>query len=219
MILPFQRGFVRTSGLNAARFQGEGRGPERKFLDSTINHPIDFTAEVFGNSDGVTSLVGAAQGAGDSQRVGRRIIVRSIQVRGTFLAVPTTSANFSGTVYLYLVQDTQCNGANPATTDIFTGTDMGAAMLNIENTQRFRILKKWVVSFNAMAGVSAAYNNISRHIEWYKRCHMPVQFTATTGATTSVASNNLVLVAGVTPNGADDDITFSGTIRIRYDDI
>ena len=216
---PSLRGFARISGAYSKRFNA-GPHSELKFHDAEIDTPIDFTAEVTGDTGGGAnpSLCNIPQGTSDEQRIGRSCIVKSIQARLSFLAVPAASANFSGVVYAYLVQDTQANGALPAVTDVFTGTDLSKAMINVDNSQRFRILKKWVCDFGATAGATTAYNNQSKHIEWYKRCHIPLDFSSTTGATTEIRSNNLVLITGVTPNGSDDDVTIAGTIRLRFAD-
>ena len=212
-ILPWQRGFLRSAGQLTTRFSGSG-GTEWKYLDTAINQPIDFTAETFPAS-GLQVIVA---GNGENNRIGRKVTVKSIQFRGTFLAVPSTSANFSAVIHLYLIQDTQTNGALAGFTDVFTGAQANTAMYNLDNSKRFRILKKWVCDFNATAGATTAYNNQSKHIEFYKRCNIPINYSSTTGAISEVASNGLFLAAGVTPNGADDDITLEGTVRIRFVD-
>lgn len=89
--------------------------------------------------------------------------------------------------------------------------------INLANSSRFKIIKKWEIRQQATAGVSGAYSNTSRTINFYKKCNIPVEFSSTTGALTELKSNNLFLVAG--SGGAEDDAaTFAGSCRLRFTD-
>jgi len=89
-------------------------------------------------------------------------------------------------------------------------------MLNLNNSGRFRILKKMTFLFNPPAGVSAAYNTMIKPVEFYKRCNIDVDWSSTTGAITEIRSNNIFVIAGSAGTAADDTISFAGNCRLRF---
>lgn len=185
--------------------------PEKKFFDTTLSFSFDATGEV--PATGQLALI--PQGDTESTRDGRKAVIESIQIRASVVASPTTATTFASTAHLYLVQDTQCNGAAAAATDVFTSTNFGQAMLNLNNSGRFRILKHWQHTFVPGAGVAAAYNQTRKQIEIFQKCNIPVDWSSTTGAITEIRSNNIFLLAG-TANDSDDDIALSGQCRLRF---
>lgn len=210
------KGFTRTGGFYG-RFGANARNlgivPEMKFKDTTIAFSIDTTGEI--PATGQLALI--AQGDTESTRDGRQCNIRSIQVRLALVATPVASATFAGTTTIYLIQDTQANGAAAGVTDVFTGTNLPTALLNLANSSRFRILKKWKHNWGASAGVSGAYNNTARYIDWYKKCNIPMEFSSTTGAITEIKSNNIFLMAGTTaPTALDDAVDVAGQVRLRF---
>jgi len=203
-------GRTRTSG-----FYGRMTGPgatEMKFRDDTLNFTFDSTGEIPATG-GQLSLI--PQGDTESTRDGRQATIKSIQIRGALTLTPGASATLSNTVYMFLVLDKQCNGAAAAVTDVQTGSNFGVSLRNLENNDRFDIIKKWTWDFNPVAGVSGAFNTVSKHMDYYKKLNIPITWSGTTGAITEIRSNNLFLMAGCISTG-DDLVTFSGTSRIRF---
>jgi len=206
-------GFQRTGGFYG-RFGNQakrlGNQPELKFFDTSLSFNFDNTAEV--PATGQLALI--PQGDTESTRDGRLAYIKSIQIRGQALYQPSSGANAADTAFLYLVLDTQANGAAAAITDVFTSNVMATNMLNLNNSARFRIIKKWVMNFNSGAGVTTAYNNVVKQIEYYKKCNIKMDWSSTTGAITEIRSNNLFLCAGMGPS--DDLVSFTGTCRLRF---
>lgn len=194
--------------------------PELKFFDTSLSGTIDATAEIPATG-GQINLV--PQGDTQSQRVGRKIIIRSIHVKGTAFLAPAASANASEVAYMYLIWDKQCNGAaatvGDANSGVFTSANLSVAYMTLANKSRFVILKKWIWTFNAGAGVTTAYNTVARNFDFFKKCMIPIEFdaSATTGAITTIRSNNCFLVWGTTGT-TDDVVSVTGAIRIRYMD-
>jgi len=207
-------GLVRTGGnygrygYSAARV---GLKPELKFFDTALSFNFDVTGEV--PASGQLALI--PQGDTESTRDGRLAVIKSIQIRGVATFSPGAAANAQTQNFLYLILDTQANGAAAAITDIFTSNLLSTAMLNLNNSGRFRILKRWNLGFQAQAGVSTAYNDMSKQIEFYKRCNIKMDWSSTTGAITEVRSNNIFLAAGCS-SGFDDNTAFVGTCRLRF---
>ncbi|AEF58776.1 coat protein [Mosquito VEM virus SDRBAJ] len=203
-------GYTRTGGT-FGRFTG-GPGSENKFFDTALGFSFDSTGEV--PATGQLNLI--PQGVTESTRVGRSCILKSIQIKGRLRFDPGAAADSSTIAYLYLVQDSQCNGAAAAVTDVLTSATMAGAIVNMDNSQRFRILKKWTWALNSASGVSTAYNTVDRAIDYYRKCHIPLDFSSTTGAIGEIRSNNVFLLAGSADT--DDLVAFSGVARVRFSD-
>jgi len=199
--------------------RGSPSAPELKFFDTDLSFTVDFTAEI--PATGQLALI--PQGDTQSTREGRQCIITSIAIHGTMILVPSTGATASDVVYLYLILDKQCNGAAPAVADanvgIFTSANLAQANRTLSNASRFVVLKKWVHKFNAAAGVTTAYNNDITPFECFKKCNIPMEYdgSASTGALTTIRSNNIFLVAG-SAGGSDDLVTVTGTCRLRFMD-
>jgi len=216
-IPPNLQGFVRRAG-NYGRYGASARlmglRPEVKFFDTSLSIPFDATGEA-----STTAATGGVclipQGDTENTRDGRIAFIKSIQLRGIASFVPAAAATASTNIYLYVILDQQCNGAYPALTDIFTSTVMATNMLNLSNSGRFRILKKIKMNLSSMAGVTAAYNNVTKPIEWFKSCNIKLDFSSTTGAITEIRSNNICFAMG-SDNQSDDTVTFTGVCRLRF---
>lgn len=207
-------GYTRRVGnygrYSAAAAALRGLLPEKKFFDTDLAFNIDTTGEV--PATGQLCLI--PQGDTESTRDGRKATIESVQIRGKLLYSPGAGANASCTSHMYLVLDTQCNGAAAAATDVFTTTDFWDAMIQLNNSGRFRILKHWVHTWNPPAGATTAYNTVIKQVEYFKKCSIPIDWNSTTGAITEIKSNNLFLMAGSV--GGDDLVSFDGTCRLRF---
>lgn len=209
-------GFTRRVG-NYGRYgrnaYSAGMMPEKKFFDTALSFTFDSTGEV--PATGQLTLI--PQGDTESTRDGRKAEIESVQIRAQLIFTPGAGASAAAAdeTHLYLIQDTQCNGAAAAATDVFTGTNFATAMLNLNNSGRFRILKHWCHTWNVGAGVTTAYANVSKQLEFYKRVKIPVDWSSTTGAITEIRSNNIFLMAG-SGLGTDDTISLTGNARLRF---
>jgi len=211
-------GMYRKSGFYG-RFgkqaKDNGNRPELKYFDTALNFSFDTTGEV--PATGQLALI--PQGDTATTRDGRQATIKSIQIRGDLNFVPAANAVASGSTHLYLVQDRQCNGAATAVTNVLTSATFNDALINLENSDRFRILKAWHHTWGPAAGATTAYNNQTRHIEFYTKCDIPMTWGGTSGAIGEIRSNNIFLMAGSNDNGAsvmDDTVTFDGACRLRF---
>lgn len=207
-------GYTRTGG-SYGRYGASARRmgllPEKKFFDTALSFTVDATGEV--PATGQLALI--PQGDTESTRDGRKATIESIQLRGRVAYVPGAAGTASTNAYIYVVLDSQCNGAAAAVTDVFTEADLSKALLNLNNSGRFRILKKIQMSFNPQAGVSAAFNSVIKPLEFYKKCSIDMDWSSTTGALSEIRSNNIFLIAG-TDQGSDDVVTVTGNCRLRF---
>jgi len=206
--VPYPRNSVASSrqrSLNKA---------ELKAFDTSLSFTFDATGEV--PATGQLCLV--QTGDTVNSRDGALIEVSSLQIRGEATAVYAASAQGNAHAFLYIVQDRQCNGAAAAVTDVVTSSDLSQALPNVPNQYRFKVLRKIPLDFNAGAGVTTAYNNVTKLVDEYIRFKRPVwvRYTASTGAITDVTGNNLFLLAGTGLAALDDGISFVGQARIRF---
>jgi len=210
---PRLRGYARANSSYSGRFSyGRAPRPELKFLDTATSFTVDATGEV--PTTGQLNLI--PQGIGESERVGRKVTIKKVQLRWT---VTANSNNFVGSVLrLMLVQDTQCNGQAATYSGVggVLESDTVTAFRNLENVERFRVLKDWFLPMVPTAGIVTTFNVPIRCLTFNKSCNIPIEFdsAAATGALTTIRSNNLFLLAR---SSIDDDIFLvSGVVRIRY---
>jgi len=206
----FRKGYARTGGYYG-RFTG--RGGEDKFFDTALAFNFDATGEV----PATGQLVLIPQGVTESQRIGRKCTITRINMRGYVNYTPGADANMASSLFMYLVQDTQCNGAAAGVTDVLSSNNLATAYRNLSNSQRFKILKRFVFLINATAGVTTAYCKQVRIFNYSKKCRIPIEFSSTTGAIGEIKSNNLFLLAG-TDSLSDDQAALVGTCRVRFSD-
>jgi len=192
-------------------YYGRQQG-EVKFFDTALSFNVDSTPEV--PATGQLCLI--PQGVTESTRVGRKCVIRSIQLRATMQNAPGAAATADSTVYMWLILDKQCNGAAAAATDVFTNVGVQAMLPNVANSERFTILKKWTITFNPAAGATTAYNSTRRELDYYRKCNIPLEFSSTAGAISELKSKNLFLIAGAV--NQDDLTSVAGTCRLRFSD-
>jgi len=207
------RGLTRTGG-----FTGRFTGPnaELKFFDTAISFSIDATGEV--PATGQLCLI--PQGVTESTRVGRSCTVRSLEFKLILVYNPAAAATETDVSLISVVMDKQTNGA-AATADLVyqSTTTLPTQQRNLENVDRFRVLKEFRHVWNAGAGVTTAYAPVSKFINKKIKVNMPMLFdsTAATGALGTIRTNNIFLLAG-TAALTDDLISVSGSCRVRFSD-
>jgi len=189
-------------------------GSELKFLDTT-----DTKSSV--NASGTikeSSLVNVVAGTGESQRVGRKITIKSIHMR--YIAQLSNTSNPSGTddgLRVIVYWDKQCNGATAAVTDILETAEY-LSFNNLSNKNRFSILMDKTVDISATAGAYDGTNDqfgqkaVTR--SFHKKVNIPVEYSSTTGGLTEIRSNNIGLLA-ISDAGA---INMGYTCRVRFSD-
>lgn len=243
------RGYVRTGG-NYGRYQGAG-GTELKTFDNAAMAD-DTTADglfktVPPSLGVVVSLLddgsfGIGQGTGVTQRLGNKIVLKSIFLTG-MAGMTNAHAKDGGDLFRWwIILDSQCNGVIPFFTDVFgytknglsgTGsrgdiiqTGAGNPIRNLSNSKRFRILKEGVMSFCATAvdTVSTEVNYVPRRpFKCYMKCNIPIEYGASgasfdvapiLGRTASIKSNAVYLFT----QGVQAFIGISYVTRVRFAD-
>lgn len=208
---------------------GSALGIEKKFYDTAlaagaIGAATDATGGELDPS--ATSMISTpAQGDTEQTCDGKRIIIKSVQLKGTLnnpAAAAAASPELAAKVFVAIVLDTQSNAAQMNSEDCFknlAGTALGAPhpLRNLLFSNRFRVLKYDVfdVSHETLAGVSASLNSNSteRNFDWFLPLDLPVNFNAgTTASIVNVIDNSLHVIAF----GSQASITITYNARIRF---
>lgn len=209
-------GRSRTSGLYG-RFPNT-LAPELKFFDTTISFNVDATGEV--PATGQLNII--PQGDGPSDRDGRKCLIKSISLKlKQALVIAASATPVSAFTKIFLILDTQCNGAAATAADVFTQTNFTISHTNVANSQRFRILKIFKGRHHVTGGATTAYATSAPIVhDYYKKVNIPIVWdnTAITGSVATTRSNNLFLMASSgTGQGTNDDlVTVEGECRLRF---
>lgn len=210
----FTPGVDRRAGLYG-RFTGtQTMMKEKKF------HTVTQTTN-FGNTTGLlTNMNIIPVGTSGSTRIGRKIQVKSIYLHAKLQFHDTGSVGGAQVAYLWVVLDKQTNGAQMAAGDVWTTSAPEQAMIKMANSERFKIVKKWVVEGNPTAGVSGLWGSTNKIISWYHKCNTLIEYDGAIGTTGDVAeqkSNSYSLWAGSSCENALQ-VQFDGVFRLRYYD-
>lgn len=132
--------------MSARMQRAPGVSRETGFLDvASASYAMDTTGSV-------TLLNAVPQGASVNQRVGKKIMLKSVQARG---AMQNNSAALLNDVAFLIVYDKRPTGALPAVTDILVAAN-AQAFNNDANAGRFSVLKR--VDTNLVGNSTAAGN-------------------------------------------------------------
>lgn len=184
---------------------------ELKSLDYSTSFTFDTTGEI--PLTGQLCLI--AQGDDDTQRDGRQAYIESIEGRLIWTYQPGVAATASTTCSLFLILDTQCNGAAAIATDVFTSTALTTALSNRNNDMRFRIIEEWTETFNPNAGATGAYNSESKLIAFDIDICQVIDYSGPNGTIGEIKSNNIFFMAG-SDTLSDDTVACSGLTRVNF---
>jgi len=187
---------------------GSRRRAEVKYVDlAAANYSLDTT----GNT---TLIPVVAVGADETNRIGRNITLKSIQMHGRIFNNSTAVFNH---VLIALVYDRQPNKALASFTDIYDSASPNAFKKD-ENKDRFLIIKEWRKVLTG-SGV-AANNSFAWPMEKYLKLKgLPVNYSSLgTGAIGDINTGALLLV--YTGNNADGtaDAQLTAGFRVRFQD-
>lgn len=202
------------------------RGYRPNNVERKVND-ID-TATYQANTTGVfTILCLPVVGADFNQRVGRKITIKSVYIKGMIqneqAVTPTAGANGPQHLRMVIVYDMQPNGAVPATTDLLVSATP-ASQLNLNNRDRFKVLadKEFVMGptvYSTTATQSvASFNQQAYFVKKYKKLNLEVVFSTSGGTIADITSGALYMFwIGSRVSGAGDG-NFVGSTRVRYAD-
>ncbi len=206
-------------------------GIEKKFYDTNLNArailaPTDSSG---GEADPSAASMISTPVRGDSEqnRDGKQINILNVSIKGTvsilFKELQTGPVQ-SNEVYVCLVQDTQTNGAQLNSEDVFKNTGATAIMAsnpqkNLLFMNRFRLLKSQKfdmtpTTLSHFADDSFSWHGKIRHFDWFLPLNMKVNFNAgTTADVANVIDNSLHIITFCTNTGAAPVLSYNARIR------
>lgn len=198
-------------------------GIERKFLDTartavSLVAPTNAAGGEVDPSTGCTGCLSApAQGDGASNRDGKQIVAKYLEIRGAVqfrAAIDQTAAQSVKYVYVAVVLDTQTNGAQLNSEDVFVNTAASAdgapfPLRNLNFGNRFRVLRyelvKVVPQTMSWDGTNLEVAGGAAEFNWYIPLNnLKINFTSgTTADVANVLDNSLHVVAFATATSID----------------
>lgn len=214
----FGRRFMkRRRTTYVARFRRAlvGNSGELKFLDVALSESPPLPG---GSIHGTGTVNVIPQGDGQSERIGRKVTVKSLHLNGNLRLLSTAfDAATSDVCRLLVYVDHQCNGATADPGDILATANYNSQR-NLENGGRFSILldKFWALSIPSGSGSAGGnqFGQVVRQMKWHKECNVVLEFdsTAATGVIATIRTNNI----GVLTITRAGDIRWSGILRVRF---
>lgn len=209
-------------GIRGAPADRVGRGFRGTYSRSQVEKKyVDIAQATYacGTTGTVTTLNLTNEGTGVSQRIGRKICVKSVQVRG--LLYPTDGTVSANNVRICLIWDKQVNGVAATIPELFSAATSNSYM-NLDNRERFVVLmdKQFACGGFATAATQAFAQSPTVHtINKYKK--LPAgSFTIYDGTGAGVADVNTGALYMVTIGDVVDSDAhiFRAAMRVRYTD-
>lgn len=162
----------------------------------------------------ISALV--AQGVQSNQRIGRRILIKSIQLKAVINNQADATIN---DVRLVLVVDKQANGTSVSYTDVFTSQTV-EALPRLDNARRFSILWDKVYCLASNTSNPQA-DNVAKTIDFYKKVNIEQLYSGTGFTDADIRTGNLYLLAICDTAFSAVSLVqanWAGVLRIRYVD-
>lgn len=162
----------------------------------------------------LTLLATIPQGTSVSQRVGKKVLLKSLQCRSF---VTNGSAATVNNVAMLIVYDRRPTGSLPAITDVLALATVNS-MNNDVNTGRFQILKRedFVLVGNS---TTPATGMEMKTVDFYLPLNKPCVFKAAgTGAIADIDEGALYLITLGSSAAGTAAATLNATFRTRYHD-
>lgn len=233
-------GMLRSAGY-WGRFSGKAGELKYKDQASATNIGINSTT---GLCYGIVSdtAVGIPRGTGPNERIGRKLTIKKLMIKGMLRNVNSgDAAQAADVVRVIVFQDTQANGTLPALSNLLDAGNI-LSFNDLENSGRFRVLKEKKFVLNAQAGagwstqasytqppgVAATPNGggftapatgngvvfaeVLKPFEMYLNLTVPIELDGPNGTIAECKSNNLCLA--FISQESHTQVTFR--TRLRY---
>lgn len=167
-------------------------------------------------------------GADMNARVGRKINIKSVYIRGyvglqAALLSTADSEIPPQQARMIVFADMQPNAAAPAVTDLLN-TATPASHLNLNNRDRFKILADKIFTFDSYINVSTATQSRAGvgvnclRVKCYKKMNLETIFNAVNGGSIADITSGALYMFWIGSQAASDANAIVGT-RVRYTDI
>lgn len=230
---------ARTTNLNRARNLGlknvrtgglldvEVKFRDHSLVGSALQAPTDASG---GEYDPGTFLClnGVAQGDTASTRDGAQISMRSIEIEGVVTCpaqTNQTAVEYAPSIFLALVLDTQTNGAQLNSEDVYANPGANAItaaypVRNMSNTERFKVLKRWKFRMPVPAVTYDGTNIEQSGVQMPFRCFknlggLKTKWVTgnTDGVVGGIVDNSLHLIGWCNDTGMAPSVSYNSRLR------
>lgn len=168
----------------------------------------------------ITLLSGVSQGTDYTQRIGRKIMFKSMLLRWMTQNVTVAGASdANGDIMRVLcIQDLQSNGSSIATTDVLQSNSVLSPM-NLNNRDRFKVLFDKIVTLGDYYIAAATLTTgcpVPKFFKKYKKLFGPQIFGNTAGGFADITSGSIWLIELGTSAVATYEASWYS--RIRFSD-
>jgi len=207
----------RTSAKRPLKRQNAGYGtslmnpptkynkPEKKAIDTsqvvssvTVARQFILTAPL---------INGCAQGVAGNQRIGRQILMKSLEFTISCQYATPNPTNNQTAPRLVVFYDRQAAVSSPSITSLFTNNDF-QAYRTLSSADRFIILIDTYIE--PIGGVDA----LQRTQTFYRKLNLPVMFNSAGGSASDITTGTVQYYFG-----ASDLCAITVTSRIKYTDV
>lgn len=224
---------MRAFGRGARNPMRYGGIRGREFRAMTLElKSIDTLQITWSNQIGVgsvpTLLNIIALGTDFNARLGRMVIVKSIQISGWIEPYDSVLYDMpeGQRIRMIVFVDRQPNGSAAGSADLLQGAS-GAVdttcPLNLNNRNRFTVIADQFFEIGPLrmtqtAKSQAGFTHLPR-VKFYKKVNIPVTYMGTGATIASIASNAIYgLFIGDYPSAAISNLCFRGCTRLRFVD-
>ena len=205
---------------------------EKKYIDGsgTITPDTTVATGSAAASASVSMVPDIAVGSGASQRMGNKIYITSIQVKGVIISPNNEDWQTYNKMWrIALVCDKQNNNAtsDPTVSEVWNTTSLQwMSLRNMDNAQRFRVIKDITRKTNPQDAYGSTSNYGANYfkVDWFLEFKTPlmIQFNGSTGARDDAVDSYLFLYVGIDQNTthttSGSQPRFEYRARIRYYD-
>lgn len=230
--------FARGRAASASWRAAKRLASERKYYDeerAATAIPLCATSFAGAEADPATvnTLCAPVLGSDINQRIGRRIDVLAIKIRGTINVPPQTAqtaTDAAPTIRLLLVQDNQTNAAQLNSEDVLESGDATQAVFMFQSTKffgRFRVLKDKLITLmnpnmQTLSATNASFeqNALVRSVKMSIKFIKPVRinFNAVNGGTVAdIIDTSFHVLCGT--NSTEFAPTLAYKVRTVYVDV
>lgn len=176
-------------------------------------------------------LNGVQVGAAFTNRIGSRMEMKSIHMRGTITSTVTDVQNILRALLIY---DRQPNGAAPVYTDVFQSRDQSGTAattaiseINLDQRDRYVVVRDFQWSSPAVSNAAGVLTNGPEYApgdnDWNLNEFIPLtglttHFKSSSAPTTIADINTGSLYMFFVTSGTSARWTFSGGFRLRFND-
>lgn len=204
-----------------------GKTVERKWVDLALS------GSHFSSVAAPLLLNGTTKGTDVYNRIGRRLKIKSINIRGYVVFNGSYAGPAPDYMRAAIIYDREPGGALPTWSDIFQDTtNAGAAAglstspLNLNNTDRFAVLKDWHWSVvggllnQATAPPGQTFPTATEmNIRWFKKLNLDVRYNSgNAGTIADLTTGAMYMVTQGLNSAANHQWDLNFTSRIRFED-